>query len=111
MMNECFCLDETGELCDGCFDSWASRHGCAEASSTPPAPPDSLGQYDEDPVDDDPREHGSCDMDLEPEQPCIRPLMRTPAEAGRTLAASVSRNFVPPRDAYGDYLKRAKTEK
>jgi len=110
MEGHCFCLEDTGELCDECFHSWGSRHGCITEPSSPPVPPTQpLSDDDEEMADaaDDGAEAPSLEADLPEGEP-------------DDLASSTShsRSFVPPkrvpvtyktRDPYGEYLKKQKT--
>lgn len=119
MEGHCFCLEENGELCDSCFNSWGSRYKCFEvdASGRPvsePCPPTQPVESDDEMEDVDyDEEQGSYLESQSPAEEELQPVASM-SEAYRPPPAA----FVSPRrvateasDPYGEYLKRMKTAK
>lgn len=106
MEGHCFCLEDTGELCDGCLFEWTGRHGCITEPTSPPLTPTQ-------PVSD---EEMADAADYEEEASALEADHPSGDVDVLASAASVSNAYVPPRrvasvrkDPYGEYLKKQKT--
>lgn len=111
MEGHCFCLEETGELCDECFGSWTGRHGCITEPTSPPlTPTQPLSDDDEEMADAavDGAQASPLEADFSPRD---AELLASSAAAGGPFRAPARVPSYKSRDPYGDYLKKQKTGK
>jgi len=129
LMEGCTCLEEYGELCDGCFNSWGGRFKCFEVNEfgrpvldpepeLPPTQPMSDDEDQDEPVDesqgDDLESLAASTSELRPVA-SVSQAYRSPYPAAwstddQTLAGT-RRVGIARDDPYGEYLKRMKTSK
>jgi len=111
MEGHCFCLEESGELCDDCFNSWSGRFKCCEVDQygrpvldCGPGPQVEELSGSEDP--DEPMDEDEADGYGEAE-----PRSQVESVSPVQSVSNAFRDAGQGADPYGEYLKRARISK